>query len=428
MLNLITRSFTSLFAFLTAPFRAIWRGIVRWFPERDFTIMDTPTGNVYSFHQGSFWRFTKFVGKITLVVWASWSTYVFVYHRPLLQRRTQQLEEQKVLHAEQIGDILAYLDKYGELVGGLNVIDDTILNSKKLSDAEKDNLMKRRLATWGEMDFIHTALETRFSDTEYVPEFRNMSSLTVEYNIVRAENETLKSQNEKMIADSLRIADADNQIVDLVTKLSSENTDALRENMSKINGTIAGFGLSVGELAERANKFESNLVGSAFVPLNMGDELDPKYQKLADSLELWHGLARLDKILPLGAPVTSPRVTSNFGTRADPFTDKPTMHKGIDFAGKIGTELYAIAPGRVVSAGERVGYGKTVELDHGLGFSTLYAHMSAINVTRGDWVRPGNVVGLGGNTGRSTGPHLHYEIRYNGAPFNPANFVKEDKK
>ena len=146
---------------------------------------------------------------------------------------------------------------------------------------------------------------------------------------------------------------------------------------------------------------------------------------MADDLELWNGLAKLDKILPIGAPVEKMRITSNFGTRNDPFTGKPSKHRGIDFAGKIGTELMAVAPGRVVSAGERVGYGTTVEIDHGLGFTTLYAHLSQITVARGDWVRPGTVVGLAGSTGRSTGPHLHYEIRYKGVPFDPVKFVKE---
>lgn len=154
--------------------------------------------------------------------------------------------------------------------------------------------------------------------------------------------------------------------------------------------------------------------------------MDPKYQKLANDLELWHGLVRLDKILPTGAPVKNVRITSNYGTRNDPFTGKPKSHRGIDFAGKIGTELMAVAPGRVVSAGERVGYGTTVEIDHGLGFTTLYAHLSQAMVSRGDWVRPGTIVGLGGSSGRSTGPHLHYEIRYKGAPFNPTTFVKEN--
>lgn len=129
--------------------------------------------------------------------------------------------------------------------------------------------------------------------------------------------------------------------------------------------------------------------------------------------------------MPLGAPVENKVISSPFGIRQDPFTKAKKQHKGIDFTGKVGTELYAVAPGRVIVSGERSGYGTTVEIDHGLGFTTLYAHLSKTNVSRGDWVRPGTVVGLGGSSGRSTGPHLHYEIRYKGTPFNPIDFIKD---
>jgi murein DD-endopeptidase MepM/ murein hydrolase activator NlpD len=425
MFNFIARYFSSLWSLATAPFRAVWRLIVHFFPEREFTVTDTPRGNIYSFHQSSFWRFTKFCGKFGLVIWASWSTYVFVYHRPLLQKRTQQLEETKAAHAHRISDMQAYLKKYNDLARGLNVIDDRILNTKKLSDAEKDSLMKRRLNIWGELDFLQTRIANEFNGIDYVPEFKKISELSVEYDLIRAENEELKKQNQQITETMGIVADADNQIVELVSKLTKDKTDDLRKQLKRINGSVANLGLNESALVGRANKFSSHLVGSAFVPLEMDSRLDPKYQKLADRLELWHGLSRLDTMLPMGAPVAQVRVTSDYGVRSDPFDGKQKQHKGIDFAGKIGTELFAVAPGRVISSGERVGYGKTVEVDHGLGFSTLYAHLSRISVARGDWVRPGTVVGLGGSSGRSTGPHLHYEIRYNGAPFNPVKFVKE---
>lgn len=425
MISFVTRYFTSLWSLLTAPFRAIWRVIKRIFPERDMTAMDTPYGNVYSWHQSSFWRFTRFCGAMGLTIWAAWSTYVFVYHRPMLQMRTQQLEDAREQHARQISDLTTYLKKYNELVRGLNVIDDKVLNGKKLSDAEKDSLMKQRTNTWGELDFLQTRLVDIFTDIDYRPEFARMSELSAEYEITRAENNELRTQNAQLISDMLAVADADNQIVEAVSKLAADNTEQLRGDLRKINGTISSLGLNESKLVQSANKFANQLVGAAFVPIRVGKDMDAKYQKLADNLELWHGLARLDTILPIGAPVEKSHITSNYGSRNDPFTGKPAQHKGIDFAGKIGTELLAIAPGRVVSAGERSGYGKTVEVDHGLGFSTLYAHLSRIIVSRGDWVRPGTVVGLGGNSGRSTGPHLHYEIRYNGKPFNPANWVKE---
>ncbi len=425
MINFITRYFTSLWAFITSPFRALWRMIARVFPPREFTVMDTPRGNVYTFSQSSFWRFTKFCGKIGLIIWAMWSTYVFVYHRPLLQKRTQQLEQVRAQHAHHMSDLMIYLKKYNELAKELNVIDDKILNTKKLSDDKKEELINSRLKTWGELDFLRTRLVEIFSNDEYRAEYAKLSELSVEYELTRAENTELKRRNEQLVESMTTISDADSQIVNMVTTLTADKTEELRAQMKRINTTIGALGLNQNALVKRANKYSNPLVGSAFSPIEFDGKMDEKYQKLADGLELWNGLKRLDTLLPLGAPVKKMRITSNFGNRADPFTGKPARHRGIDFAGKIGTELIAVAPGRVVSAGDRVGYGTTVEIDHGMGFTTLYAHLSQILVARGDWVRPGTVVGLGGSSGRSTGPHLHYEIRYKGVPFDPTKFVKE---
>ena len=425
MINFITRYFTSLWAFITSPFRAIWRAIVRIFPPRQFTVMDTPRGNVYTYGQSSFWRFTRFCGKVGLILWASWSTYVFVYHRPLLQKRTQQLEEARATHTRHMSDLQTYLTKYNDLVRDLNVIDDKVLNDDDIKDTEKEKLMNSRIKTWGELDFLRTRIVEMLRDEEFTPEYTKMSELSAEYELTRAENEEIKRRNAQLVESMAQIVDADNIIVDTVTSLTKDNTDILQQNIKAVNGTLATLGLSQDTLLRNANKYTNPLVGSAFTPIEFDKELDEKYQKLADGLERWNGLRRLNEILPIGKPVDS-RITSNYGTRKDPFTGKSKQHRGIDFAGKIGTELMAVAPGRVVSAGERVGYGTTVEIDHGLGFTTLYAHLSQILVSRGDWVRPGTIIGLAGSSGRSTGPHLHYEIRYKGAPFDPSKFIKEE--
>lgn len=425
MINFITRYFTSLWAFITSPFRAIWRVIVRIFPPREFTVMDTPRGNVYTYGQSSFWRFTRFCGKAGLILWATWSTYVFVYHRPLLQKRTEQLEEARAMHTRHMSDLQTYLTKYNELVRDLNVIDDKVLNAKDLKEGTREKLMDSRIKTWGELDFLRTRIVEMLRDEEFTPEYTKISELSAEYELTRAENEELKKRNAQMVEAITQIADADNIIVDMVSALTKENTEELQNRIKRINSTLVTLGLNQTTLLRNANKYKNPLVGAAFTPIEFDKDLDEKYQKLADGLERWNGLRRLNEILPLGKPVNS-QITSNFGTRKDPFTGKPKKHRGIDFAGKIGTELLAVAPGRVVSAGERVGYGTTVEIDHGLGFTTLYAHLSRILVSRGNWVRPGTVIGLAGSSGRSTGPHLHYEIRYKGSPFDPTKFVKEE--
>ena len=114
MIGFIARYFSSLWELITAPFRMIWRGIVRIFPPRDCTIMNTSDGMVYSYQQNSFWRFTKFCVILTMFIWASWSTYVYVYHRPLLQKRTQQLEQIRNQHNRHMADLKVYLKKYND--------------------------------------------------------------------------------------------------------------------------------------------------------------------------------------------------------------------------------------------------------------------------------------------------------------------------
>ncbi len=425
MINFITRNFTSLWDLITSPFRALWHVITGIFPPREFTIMDTPRGNVYTFKQSSFWRFTTFCGKVGLIIWAAWSTYVFVYHRPLLQKRTQQLEQARAEHARQMSDLQTYLAQYTKLTRNLNVTDDKILNETKLDAAQKEALIKDRLKTWGELDFLHTRIVEMFTKNDYAPEYTKLSELSAEYELTRAENEELKRRNTQLVESMRTIADVDIQIVNTVSQMAEDNIDTLRGNLKRINGVVTTLGLNQNVLVQKANKYNSPFVGAAFSPLDIDKNLDAKYQRLADNLELWSGLSKLNTILPLGAPLGNVRITSYYGTRTDPFTGEAAKHRGIDFAGKIGTELVAVAPGRVVSAGERGGYGTAVEIDHGLGFTTLYAHLSQVMVSRGDWVRPGTVVGLGGSSGRSTGPHLHYEIRYKGVAFDPINFVKE---
>ena len=425
MLNFIARYFSSLWSFITWPFRALWKIIVQIFPPREFTVMDTPNGNVYSFNQSSFWRFTKFFGKIGLIVWASWSTYVFMYHRPMLQKRTIQLQQERERHDRQLIDLQVYLTKFNDLTRQLNVIDDKILNYKKLSDTERESLTNSRVKIWGELDFLKTRVSEIFADREYDPEYTKIAELSVAYDMVQAENATIQQQNEQMLETMNMIAEADTEIVTAVSNMTNDNIKDLRQTLNKINSTLLSLGIQEQQLITKANQYSNPIVNVVFSPISFDSDVDTKYKKIANDLEMWAGLSKLAQVLPLGAPVKNTRVTSGFGVRKDPFTHKPKQHKGIDFAGKIGTELSAVAPGRVISVGERSGYGLTVEIDHGLGFSTLYAHLSKILVSRGDWIRAGTVVGLGGSSGRSTGAHLHYEIKYKGNQFNPAKFVQE---
>lgn len=125
-----------------------------------------------------------------------------------------------------------------------------------------------------------------------------------------------------------------------------------------------------------------------------------------------------------GRPVNKGYVSSNFGRRIDPFNGKMAWHQGLDFAtGSTGEKVLAVAAGVVTFAGQRQGYGKVVQINHGNGYETLYAHDESLKVKVGDVVKKGQVVALSGNSGRSTGPHLHFEVHKNGRVVDPAAYI-----
>ena len=133
---------------------------------------------------------------------------------------------------------------------------------------------------------------------------------------------------------------------------------------------------------------------------------------------------QMDKQLkPAGKPVESGWISSSFGKRIDPFTGKPAFHGGIDFSSHEGTGVKAAAEGVVVWAGSNGGYGKLVEIDHGNGYITRYAHNSEILVKVGDKVEAGQLISRMGKTGRATAPHLHFEVLKNGRKINPWPFI-----
>lgn len=153
-----------------------------------------------------------------------------------------------------------------------------------------------------------------------------------------------------------------------------------------------------------------------------GTELKEK-----EVMQLWKDLSDKNDLL-LSTPSIRPTmgwISSNFGTRSSPFTGDTTIHKGLDIAADMGASIRAPASGVVSYSGMDEGYGKLISVDHGHGIVTRFAHCSQIYVKVGQRVRRGDVIGAVGNTGRSTGPHLHYEVRLNGVPVNPEKYILE---
>jgi murein DD-endopeptidase MepM/ murein hydrolase activator NlpD len=158
--------------------------------------------------------------------------------------------------------------------------------------------------------------------------------------------------------------------------------------------------------------------------LGNDDDIDPRFERLGLSLTRMAVLERALDGIPQVVPASVRSITSGFGYRRDPFNGRGAMHSGIDFKGAMGSPIFAAADGRVTFAGRKAGYGNAVEITHGNGMLTRYAHLSRIDVRVGQPIAAGATLGGLGSTGRSTGPHLHFEVRINDRAVNPRPFLE----
>jgi murein DD-endopeptidase MepM/ murein hydrolase activator NlpD len=188
----------------------------------------------------------------------------------------------------------------------------------------------------------------------------------------------------------------------------------------RMRAVLSAVGLDPGKAVDAA-------VGGPFVPYRLAPNAGP-FEKQAHRINL--ARAQVERLsatigkVPLRKPVEGELDTSStFGVRIDPFVGRPAMHTGLDFRGDTGDAVRATAGGTVVSAGWSGGYGRLVEVDHGNGLSTRYGHLSEIDVKVGQSLKAGHPVGRIGSTGRSTGPHLHYETRLDGEAVDPHKFL-----
>lgn len=169
-------------------------------------------------------------------------------------------------------------------------------------------------------------------------------------------------------------------------------------------------------------------VGGPYVPMSSAEALAAALAEADNAFDTLGRLREAMASIPVATPLPGATMTSNFGSRSDPFLGSVAFHAGIDFRAPTGEPVKATAAGTVVSAGRNGGYGNLVEIDHGNGLTTRYAHLSKILVESGDRVAVGEVIGKVGSTGRSTGPHLHYETRLSGTAVNPQSYLRAGRK
>ncbi|WP_443969747.1 M23 family metallopeptidase [Sphingobium sp. CR28] len=192
-----------------------------------------------------------------------------------------------------------------------------------------------------------------------------------------------------------------------------------QDRIRRIERAIRGLGVNPSQITQR-----TQAMGGPFIPARGQMAQEPSLRDLSATLARLSALQAGFAALPSGRPTQAPMETSSYGYRRDPFNGLAAFHAGIDFPGRYGQPIEAAADGRISFVGTRSGYGNVVEVEHGNGIMTRYAHLSRFVARPGDRVARGQTIARMGSTGRSTGTHLHFEVRINGAAVNPRPFLE----
>ncbi|MBL8671014.1 MAG: peptidoglycan DD-metalloendopeptidase family protein [Alphaproteobacteria bacterium] len=236
---------------------------------------------------------------------------------------------------------------------------------------------------------------------------------------VRTEREKLRTTVAKLEG---RLGDLTRSQSDLLDRIA----DRAKRTASQLERSVTRTGIDLERFFEEA---EGPILGQGgpFVPavgkLDLPKDWERAVMNLDVALQRWDTVQRLLAAMPLMPPIVAFEINSGFGKRIDPFNRQPAMHYGVDFQGPVGTPIVAPNAGVVSFSGWKGNYGRTVEIDHGMGIVTRYGHMSKVLVDKGDRVQALDKIGLIGNSGRSTGPHLHYEVLINGRAYDPMRFL-----
>ncbi|MBM3618609.1 MAG: M23 family metallopeptidase [Alphaproteobacteria bacterium] len=360
----------------------------------------------------------QFVGLLALMgflSWASYSTGSYLSAKDLLRAKERNIEQ-------------------------------TVAQNRAIS--EQFTILKQDLAKLGTKDGEELSEYERFVMDQHkaLSETDGINSAAIGQNVLQARIDYLESMVNQMKSDrSLLVASI---------RERSESQNGAYEDLIESTGLNLAKLLKTPEAKARMAKIQAdgdtkrqaaNAVqdeelrrtkettsdfanqGGPFEPANpsqlSADELRAE-EAMFDNLDESILLRELMNVIPFAKPVANARVTSTFGRRVDPINKRWAIHKGMDFVGPYGGKVQATSGGTVTVAGTMRGYGNVVEIDHGYGFTTRYAHLQKVLVTEGQSVKKGATIGTQGNSGRSTGTHVHYEVRHNKTALNPDKFVK----
>ncbi len=319
--------------------------------------------------------------------------------------------------------LLASEERRRELETAVEVIQTTLRRVM----GERDDAREQMAALQAEVEANNGPVQTAAAHARELERTVDYLAMALRRAADERDDAVVTAQNAEGEVDDLEftqaLADERNE------RIFAQIEDAVQMSMEPLDAMFQDAGLSTEDLVNQM-RASYNGQGGPLMPITMsssGEEPDPeeiRANEVLAQLDLLNLRRMAAESLPFSMPLrTSYRISSTFGYRSDPFNGGRRLHSGLDMAGAHGSPIYATADGVVSFAGRQSGYGNVVVLRHAMGFETRYAHMSRIRVQEGQRVSRGDQIGDMGSTGRSTGPHLHYEVRTGGTPRNPMTYI-----
>lgn len=383
------------------------------------------------------------VGTVVLLgLWSAATATYFAFRDDVLTRLIARQAEMQFAYEDRIAELRAKVDR----TTSRQLLDQEQFDQKLDQIMKRQTALESRATALGAMPDVTGSIprstpqrgEANQTTTQGTPKPSPISD-TVIFVAPPDREARLESRAPTVIAPPVnqfaKNPGFDNVLVRLTTSLDqverrqvaalSAVEEGMDSRMRRMRGVVSDLGLNLSNLEAAVPRAA---MGGPFVPVKLTANAGAFEKQLYRINTTRAEMDRLNRTLaqvPYRKPVVGEvEFTSGFGVRSDPFLGRPAMHTGLDFRAATGDPARVTANGKVVSAGWSGGYGRMVEVDHGNGLSTRYGHLSEINVKVGEIVKIGQVIGLVGSTGRSTGPHLHYETRIDGEAVDPQKFLR----
>lgn len=419
------------------------RALRRAFPERHVMIR-TDNGGFQSWTLGSLSQALSAACAVLLLGVFTYGVATAVWVDALIEAKNAEVRQAEDNYKQLLAEVALYRDQVAAVTRDLEDNHAVLARYMDSADPKAETPATPGGASAGgdplaEAGRARDALLAQLATMEEgMAELSEAHQLLSQFDDFELEMRKMVLQRDLALDENKALADRVGELEDLVIEMETAQAALLEHfgsvaqtRIADLESTLTDVGLNVERLLEQAiAKMDGQ--GGPFVPASLPMLDRAAFKDTVISLNNHVGrlgvLKELTDRLPLTRPVVSGyRVSSSFGVRQDPINGRLARHEGIDYAAARGTPVVAPAAGKVVYVGWRRGYGRTIEISHGLGLTTRYAHLSAATVAVGQSVTRGEQIGRIGNTGRSTGAHLHYEIRVNGHPRNPARFIEAGK-